>query len=242
MMGRMAGGSPRARARIAGLFEALEGLASAGGQVFILGRLAVPGDAAATAAGILGHERLYWAGFALSLLGVAFHVVWIFLFYGLFKPVNRSVAQLAVLFGLVVCGLQAVTALLYVAPWLVLRGGSGLAALPPDHAQALAYAFLKLNSYAFDVDLVFFGFWCILSGYLIFRSRFLPRVLGVLLVIDGVGWALYMVPPLASRLFPFIAAASGLAEIPLQLWLLVAGVNERRWKEQASAAGESIGP
>jgi hypothetical protein len=60
----------------------------------------------------------------------------------------------------------------------------------------------------------------------------------VLLAIDGLGWMTFMVPPFASYLFPFIAAASALAEIPLQLWLLVKGVNDQRWKQQASAAGE----
>jgi hypothetical protein len=71
-----------------------------------------------------------------------------------------------------------------------------------------------------------------------FRSTFLPRVLGVLLAIDGLGWMTFAVPPFASYLFPVIATASALAEIPLQLWLVVMGVNSQRWKEQASAAEE----
>jgi hypothetical protein len=96
-----------------------------------------------------------------------------------------------------------------------------------------------LNSYAFDIYLVFFGFWCVLIGYLIFRSTFMPRILGVLLAISGLGWMIYLSPPLAHRLFPFIAAASALGEIPLELWLIVMGVNVQRWNEQASAAGVS---
>jgi hypothetical protein len=133
----------------------------------------------------------------------------------------------------VVCGLQALTSLLYLAPLLILQGGSSVSAFTAEQLQALALIFLKLNAYAFEIDLVFFGFWCVLAGYLIFRSTFLPRILGVLLAIDGLGWATYMYPPLASDLFPFIAAASALAEIPLQLWLVVMGVNPQRWKEQA---------
>jgi hypothetical protein len=70
---------------------------------------------------------------------------------------------------------------------------------------------------------------------LIFKSTFLPRLLGILLMLDGVGWALYIYPPLAAQLFTFIAAASGLAEIPLQLWLLIKGVNPERWNQQAAA-------
>lgn len=236
---RIAESSPRFKARLAGVFEALEGLTSAYGQVIIPGRLVVSGNAAATAANIMGHERLFWLGFASSLIGVAFHIAWVLLFYELFKPVNRSISLLAAFVGLVVCGLQALTSLLYLAPLLILQGGSSLSAFTTQQLQALAYIFLKLNGYAFDIDLVFFGLWCVLAGYLIFRSTFLPRILGVLLAIDGLGWMFYLYPPLAYHLFPFIAAASALAEFPLQLWLIVMGVNAQRWKEQASAAGES---
>jgi hypothetical protein len=238
MTDRITERSPRFKARMAGVFEALEGLTSASGQVVILGRLVVAGNAAATAANILGHERLFWLGFVSSLLGVAFHIAWVALFYNLFKPVNRSLSLLAAFVGLVVCGIQAVTGVFYVAPLLILQGGSSVSVFAAEQLQALAMIFLKLNAYAFDVDLVFFGLWCVLTGYLIFRSTFLPRILGVLLAIDGLGWMTYLYPPLAFHLFPFIAAASALAEIPLQLWLIVKGVNDQRWKEQARAAGE----
>jgi len=233
MMERIAEASPRFKARMTGVFEVLEGMTSAFGQVFVLGRLVVFSDAAATAANILGHQRLFWLGFVSSLIGVACHIAWTLLFYELFKPVNRSLSLLAAFVGLVVCGLQALTSLLYLAPLLILQGGSSVSAFTAEQLQALALIFLKLNAYAFEIDLVFFGFWCVLAGYLIFRSTFLPRILGVLLAIDGLGWAIYMYPPMANQLFPFIAAASALAEIPLQLWLVVMGVNPQRWKEQA---------
>lgn len=228
--------SPRFKARVAGVFEMLEGMTSAFGQVFVLGRLIVSGNAAATAANILGHQRLFWSGFVSSLVGVACHIAWILLFYYLFRPVNRTLSLLAAFVGLVVCAMQAVTSLLYVAPLLVLQGGSAVSAFTTEQLQALAFVFLKLNAYAFDIDLVFFGLWCVLAGNLIFKSTFLPRILGVLLVIDGIGWMIFMVPPFASYLFPVIAAASALAEIPLQLWLVVMGVNPQRWEAQASAA------
>ena|SRR5579859_6298922 len=226
--------SPRTKARMAGVFEFLEGLTSSGGQVFILGSLVVAGNAATTAANILAHEPLFWLGFASSLIAVAFHLAWAFLFYDLFKPVNRSVSVLATFVILVGCAMQALTSLLYLAPLLILQGGSAFSAFTPHQVQDLALVFLTLNAQAFDIYLVFFGLWCVLIGYLIFRSTFLPRILGVLLAIDGVGWMLYLLPPLANHLFLFIAVASGLAEIPLQLWLLVMGVNAERWKEQAS--------
>lgn len=63
-----------------------------------------------------------------------------------------------------------------------------------------AFSFLRLNSYALDIDLVLFGLWCALTGYLIFKSAFLPRILGVLLAIDGLGWMMFVVPPFASHI------------------------------------------
>jgi len=228
--------SPRAIARIAGVFEALEGFSSAYGQVVILGKLVIPTSAAVTAANILAHQRLYWLGFVLSLAGVMFHIVWIVLFYDLFKPVNRTLSRLACFVGIIVCGIQALTAHLYLTPFLVLQTVSSTTAFTPSQLQSLALLVFKWNSYAFNIDLVFFGLWCALTGYLIFYSTFLPRVLGVLLAVDGLGWMLYMYPPVAYHLFPVIAATSALAEIPLQLWLIIMGVNNQRWHEQASIA------
>lgn len=233
---RAAGMSPRAEARVAGVFEAFEGPTSSGGQVFVLAGLIVAGSAAATAANILRHERLFWLGFVSSVAGVAFHVVWIALFYELFEPVNRTLSLVAVFVGPVVCATQAFTSFLYLAPLLVLQGGKSLSALTLDQLQALGAVSLRLNAHAFDLDLVFFGLWCLLTGCLIFPSTFLPRILGVLLAIDGMGWMMYVVPPFANHLFPFIAAASAIAEIPLQLWLIIMGVNSQRWMAQAKAA------
>jgi Domain of unknown function (DUF4386) len=228
--------SPKAKARLAGAFEALEGFTSSWGQVTVLGKLVVVGNAAATAANILEHETLFRFGFASSLLGVVFHLAWAFLFYRLFRPVNRNVAFCALLVILVCCALQAITALLYLSPLLVLTAGSSLSALSEQQLQALAYMFLKLNGLAMDTNLVFFGLWCVLTGYLIFNSTFMPRILGVLLAIDGLGWMIFTWPPLGHYLFLPIAIACGVAEIPLQLWLLIFGVNNERWKAQAAAA------
>ena len=237
---RMAALSPRTKARMAGGFQFLEGLTSAGGQVVILGSLVVAGSAATTATNILAHQQLFWLGFASSLLGVAFHLAWALLLYDLLKPVNRSISLLALCIILVGCAMQALSSLLYLAPLLVLQGGSTLSAFTPHQLQDLSLVFLNLNARAYDIYLVFFGLWCVLIGALIFRSTFLPRILGVLLMIDGVGWMLYLVPPLAQQLFPLIAVAAGLAEFSLLLWLLVVGVNAERWKEQEAVAGASL--
>jgi hypothetical protein len=233
-MERIAEASPRSLARMAGVFQLLEALTAGFGQVIVRDRLVVSGNAASTAANILGHEGLFWLGFASSLIGVVFHIVWALLLYDLLKPVNRRLSLLALFVILVGCAIQALTCFLYLAPLLILQGGSTLSAFTAEQVQALALMFLRLNAYAFDIYLVFFGLWCTLIGYLIFRSTFLPRVLGVLLAISGLGWMLYLSPQLATHLFfPYIAVASALGEIPLELWLIVMAVNAQRWKEQA---------
>jgi hypothetical protein len=133
------------------------------------------------------------------------------------------------------CAIETLACLLYLAPLLVLRGGKSLNAFTAQQLQSLALMFLRLNEYAYDMYLVFFGLWCVLIGYLIFRSNFLPRVVGALLAVAGMGWMTYLSPPLGIHLFPLIAVVSGLGEIPVFLWLVVAGVNDERWKERASA-------
>ena len=236
-MASIADTSPRLTARMAGAFQLLEAATATFGGVIVPGRLVVAGSAAATAARILGGERLFWLGFASSLVGVVFHAAWALLMYELLKPVNRSVSLLAAFVILVGCAVQAVTSLFYVAAWVILQGGPSVSAFTRDELQALALLFLKVGNYAFDIYLVFFGVWCFIIGYLVFKSTFLPRVLGVLLAISGLGWMTYLYPPLAYRLFfPFIVAASAMGEVPLELWLLVMGVNVSRWQEQASAA------
>src|SRR5271169_7241819 len=138
MMARIAEASPRFKARMAGASQLLEALTGGFGQVIVLGRLVVSGNAAATAANILGHERLFWLGFASSLIGVAFHIAWALLMYVLLKPVNRSLSRLAAFVILVGCAIQALTGLLYLAPLIILQGGSSLSAFTPEQLQALA--------------------------------------------------------------------------------------------------------
>ena len=119
---RIAETSPRSLARTAGIFEALEGLTAAYGQVVVLGGL-VTGDAAATAANILNHQSSFWLGYISSVIGVCCHIVWVALFYFLFRPVSRRLALLTAFVGVLVCAMQAVAALLYLSPLAVLQGG-----------------------------------------------------------------------------------------------------------------------
>jgi len=196
------------------------------------------GDAAATATNILAHESLFQLGFAANLIQFPCYVAVTGLFYDLFKPVNKSLSLLAAFFSLVGCAIGAVSCLFEFAPLTVLGGAPYLNVFTLEQLQALSLMFLKLYGQLFNISFVFFGFYCLLIGYLIFRSTFLPRILGVLMAIAGLGWLTFLSPALTHALSPYILAA-GLGEVSLTLWLLVAGVNAERWKEQAGAAGES---
>ena len=236
MNGRTIGTSPQVYGRMAGVCYFLGALASVFGQLVIPGRLVVSASAAETAANILAHESLYRFGGVLAFLSVPFHIVWAILFYQLFKPVNRDVTLLAASAMLMGCAMWTLCSLLSLAPLLVLKGTSSLSAFAPEQLQAMALVFLKLNSRAYDLGLVFFGFWCILIGYLIAHSTFLPRTIGVLYALAGVSYLTLLWGPLASYLYPYNLALAGPGEISLLLWLLVKGVNVGEWKEAANAA------
>jgi hypothetical protein len=220
-----------------GACQLLEGLAATFPQVFVIDKLVVSGNAPSTAANILGHEVLFLFGFGSALCGVMFHIAWAFLANELLKPVNKSLSSFALLVMLVGCAIQSITALIYLAPFIILETGGALRPFTTEQLQALAYVFVRLNTYSFDLYLVFFGFWCVLAGYLIFKSTFIPRIFGLLLMIDGLGWMMYLSPWFAVSIFPFIAAVSALGEIPLELWLIIKGVNAPRWQAQTAVAG-----
>jgi hypothetical protein len=97
--------------------------------------------------------------------------------------------------------------------------------------------FLNLNAQVGSIALVFFGLFQLLIGYLIFKSTFLPRILGVLMAIAGLGWLIFLSPPLANYLLTYLEVLGILAEALLMLWLFVMGVNSQRWDERAGAAG-----
>jgi Domain of unknown function (DUF4386) len=236
MTDRTVEASPRPRARIAGLFYLL---------VFLTGGLAVPSfrlvvdsDAAATASNILAHEALFRLGFATLLIDVVLYIAVTLLFYELFKPVNRSLSLLAAFFSLVGCAIQAVSSAFFLTPLVVLGGTQSLSVFKVGELQAQALMFFKLYAQAYNIGLVFFGFYCLLIGYLIFRSTFLPRILGALMAFAGLAWLTFLSPPLANYLLPYNMAVGALAELSLTLWLLVMGVKVERWRAQACAPGE----
>jgi len=234
-MERIAEASLRPRARITGVVYLLYFLTAIIGEFFLRG-LVVDGDAAATANNILAHESLFRLGLATGLISTACYVAVTALFYDLFKTVSRSLSLLAAFFSLVGCAILAFASLFQLAPLVVLGGSQYLSVFKVEQLRALALMFLELNTQAGNICVVFFGVYCLLIGYLIFRSTFLPRLLGVLMALAGLGWLTFLSPPLANHLSPYNLVLGFLAELALMLWLLVRGVNVQRWKEQASAA------
>jgi hypothetical protein len=138
----------------------------------------------------------------------------------------------------VAIALQAVSSLFQLPALVVLRDGGALRGLGAEQLQSLALLFLRWREHAFNVFLVFFGFRCALIGYLIYKSTFLPRIIGVLMSFTGLGYLMLLWPPLVNYVSPFNLVLAAPGELSLVLWLLVVGVHVGRWKEQASAAGD----
>ncbi|MGZ4867318.1 MAG: DUF4386 domain-containing protein [Candidatus Angelobacter sp.] len=217
---------------MAGVLYLIAGMTFSYADGSVGGKIVVYSDGAATAHNILANEMLFRLGFAAALISAVCYITVTLLLYDMFKPVNRSVSLLAAFFSLMGCTIQALSSLFHLAPLVVLGGEQYLG------LQALALTFLRLRAQASSIYMVFFGWYCLLIGYLIFRSTFLPRILGVFMAIAGLSYQLFLSPPLASYLFPYVVKPAGaLGELSLILWLLVIGVNAQRWKEQASAAG-----
>jgi hypothetical protein len=212
------------KARLAGVSYLLGSLLSLFGQFVVLDKIVVYDNAALTAANILENESLFRLGFVFSFLTVPFHFIWAALFYGLFKPVNRSLSLLAVFIMLAACTMWSLSAFFHLAPLSILKGNSQFSAFGPEQLQSLALIFLKLNVKAYDLGLIFFGLWCIVIGYLILKSTFIPRIIGTLEMVAGLGYLTLLWPPLVHYVYPYNLALAGPGEISLMLWLLIKGV------------------
>lgn len=242
VVARMGAGetSPRLMARIAGVLyflTLLMGMFSAG---FVTRLIVVNSDAAATANNILAHRGLFQLAFAVYLIEMACQVALTALFYALLKPAGKSISLVAAFLGLTGCVIKTFTRVFFIAPLFILGGAHYLSVFSAEQLQALALLFLKMNDRGAGIALVFFGFYAILTGYLIIKSSFLPRVLGAISVVGGLGWLTFLYPPLGGRMFPFISMFAVLGAAALIVWFLVYGVNEQRWKELAGAVMASM--
>jgi hypothetical protein len=232
----LAKASPTTRARLTGVVYLLFFVTAILGAVIAPG-ISGPGatgDAVTAANNILAHQPSFRIGWALDLISTAFYVALMALFYHLFKPVSRTLALLAMVFGLVGCAVTAFGSLFQLAPLVIIGGSPYLSVFDAKQVQALALLFLNLNLQVGYIALVFFGVFQIVLGYLIFQSAFLPRVIGALIALAGLGWLTFLSPPLANQLLTPLEVLGIAAEASLMLWLLVMGVNAQRWTAWAA--------
>jgi hypothetical protein len=224
--------SPQTYARAAGLLYLVVILAGMASQMGISGRIVVSGDAAATAANILSNKTLFQLGFTIYLIEMSAQIAMTVLLYLLLRPVSRSISLLALFFGITGCIIKTISRLFYIAPLLVLGEFSYLSVFNAEELQALALLLLQVNDQAAAMALAFFGISTFLNGYLIFQSIFLPRFLGVLSMIGGLGWLTFLYPPLGEQLLPYILLIALLGAASQIVWLLVKGVNPGKWHER----------
>jgi hypothetical protein len=230
--------SPILKARVAGALYLINIAAGIFTEVFVRDKFMVSGDAAATAHNIALNEGLYRLGLCADIVAIACAIIVTLLLYELLKPAGRSLALMTLGFSLASNVVEIVNLLAFLMPLIVMKAGKALAALEPGQVQAMALMALELHNAQFMIILTFFGFSCLFEGYLIIRSRFLPAVLGILILIAGVCYVVYsfatfIAPEFASLLVPYIQLASAVGETLLALWLLVFGVNASQWRAQA---------
>jgi len=234
--------SPQIYARIGGALYLVLILAGMFAVIFVRGKLIVSGDVTATANNIIASPLLWRFGIAGDLIMHVCDVPLMLIFYVLLRPVNKNLALLAVLFTLVQTAVLVANKLNLLAALFLLGGADYLKAFEPHQLHALSYLSLKLHDYGFGVGLIFFGCACLVVGYLIFRSGYLPRTIGVLMQIAGLcyltnSFAILISPTFAHLIFPAILVPAFIGELSLCLWLLVKGVNVPKWELHAARDG-----
>ena len=192
------------------------------------------GDAVATSTNLLAHATAFQLGSSFDLLGNCLYIVLTVLLYGVFRPLNRNVALLAATFSLMGCATQIIGTFFRIAPFVLLTDNQPFGAFSPQQLQVAALISLRMFSRVFLVSFVLFGFFELVLGYLILKSTFLPRWLGLLWMVAGVIGMTFLWPPLGMRIFPLVVAFS-IGELILAIWLIVKGPAIDKWEEQLAA-------
>ncbi len=200
--------------------------------VYTSSRLIVPGDAATTASNIMASELLFRFGLVVDLLTTIVMLLMVQVLFKLLKPINQNIAMLMVIFVLVGVPISMLNRLNKFAALLLLNGADYLTVFTTEQLQSLALTFLRLHSRGGDIAFIFWGLWLFPLGYLVFKSGFLPRILGVLLIISGFG---YLVGSFSIFLGYEVSIGlyTALGEVLFILWLLIKGVNAEQWEKRA---------
>src|SRR5512133_1355197 len=230
--------SPQVYARIGGLAYLITIVLGAAQELFIRGRIIVPGNAAATAVNLKSMESLWRFGIASEMfLGICTIVLTVVM-YVLLKPVNRDLALLATFFSLVAIAVEAAYSLQLVEAMYPLGNAAYIKAFTPEQLYAMSSLSLRAHSDGFGIALLLFGCFFPIAGYLIFKSGYFPKAIGILYVIPGLSYltssfALILAPAFASRFYFVIAGPALIGELSLCLWLLIKGVNIPKWEKRA---------
>jgi hypothetical protein len=221
-------------ARLAGFLYVLHIPLAVFGFFYVPSRLIVHGDPAATASNIVASEGLFRTSIVSWLIGHIIFIVLPLVLYKLLKSINKTPALLMVIFIEISIPIVFINEVNRLAVLVLLSGADYLKAFQADQLQAQVMFFLDLHAQGIGVAQVFWGLWLFPLGYLIFKSGFLPRILGIVVIIGGFG---LLVDSATLFLFPDsnvrVSHITGLAEIPLGLWLLIKGVNIEHWEKRA---------
>ncbi len=197
-------------------------------ETLVRGSLVVTGDAVATAAQIATEDTLWRSGIVADLCMQLLDIPVIVLFYLMFKQVNAGLNLTATFFNLIQTAMLVANKLTLMVPLLLAGSGVYLAAFSAEQRDTLAYVAIQLHGYGFAVGLLFFAIACLIRGYLIIKSQYFPKLLGVMLALAGVCYlinsiTLLLAPQIAALLFPWIMLPVLVGELSLSLWMLVKG-------------------
>ena len=215
-------------ARVTGAAMLLSIVFGALGEAYLPGLIVVRGDPMATAANIVEHPTLFRLSFAAYLVEGICDIALCVLFYILLKPVDKNLALFSAFFGIASMLMYAVSQSSWFAASLLVRDTAGMAAFTADQRNALALFFMRFANTIAGLFIGLYGIATMIRGYLILRSRYLPKVLGALLILGGTGFFLrnltLLVAPAYSSNYMLLPMALG--GIPLMLWLLIRGVDK----------------
>ena len=229
--------SIRRIARLAGFLSPLSGVPD-GFSLTMLMRVFVRDNAAATAANLFAAETMFRLGMIAELYGLVIFVTSGILLYAVFKPAGEHAALFFLVSTVMGATIQGLNVVADAAALLFVKGGAGLAGLGTGQLQAMTMAALRMHSLTYTVALVFLGFASVSLAWLVLRATFLPRFLGYLMIIDGLGFLAggflgLVFPAVATQLRPWIPFGTALiGEGPLWIWLMAKGVDEERWRAQ----------
>ncbi|QDW22354.1 DUF4386 domain-containing protein [Flavobacterium sp. KBS0721] len=224
--------SPQLYARIAGILYLVIILMGIGAEALVRNKLFVSGDANATANNIMHADFLWKMGITADLIMHICDLPVMIILYYLLKPVSKKLALLNLSFNLIQTAVLVLNKLNLLAALFFLGDAEYLKSFTPDQLHTLSYLSIKLHDFGFGIGLIFFGFVCLLEGYLIFRSVYFPKTIGVLMTVAGIcyltnSFVLILAPQFSSiaLLMPCL-----LAELSFSLWLIFKGVNLSIWK------------